>query len=238
MLKNKVVFLTGGSKGLGRATAFKLAEKCAQLALIARGEEALQKTISQIQNKFTTKVKGYICDVSKPDQVKETVNKVLSDFGRIDVLINNAAIWWQGDLQEHSDEKLKELFEINTLGYIYTTKYITPIMKKQKQGQILNVVSVAGVDYESGWAPYTATKHAVRAFFESIRKEYANYGIKVMSIFPPGMHTDLFESAGFHYGKAEWMTEPENIAKIIVFMLSQPEDIVLNHVEVRKLGFL
>ncbi len=208
------------------------------MLLLPEIEKPCKKTVLEVESKFDTKVKGYICDTSKPEQVKKTIGNVATEFGMVDILINNAAIWWEGNLKKHSDEKLKELFEINTLGYIYTTKYITPLMKKQKQGQILNVASVAGIDYEPEWAPYTATKHAVRAFSESIRKEYAGYGIKVMSIFPPGMHTNIFESAGFHYGKADWMTEPENIAKVIVFMLSQPQDIVLNHVEVRKLGFL
>ena len=82
-----------------------------------------------------------------------------------------------------------------------------------------------------------ATKHTVRAFIEGVRKEYTKYNIKVMGIYPPGMATEIFESAGFHYGRADWMTDPKDIAEIILFMLSQPKDIVLNHVEIRKLGW-
>ncbi len=239
MLKDKVVLITGGSKGLGKAVALKLAERGTNLALLARSEEVLNKTVAEIKKKFQTKVEGYTCDVSKPEQVQDTIKNIIKDFSRIDILINNAGIWWEGDLEEHSDKKLRELFEINTLGYIYMVKYVTPIMKKQKGGQILNVVSVAGIDYEPGWAPYTTTKHAVRAFTESIRKVYAKDNIKVMAIYPPGMDTEIFESAGFHYGKnAEWMMKKEKVADIIIYMLSQPTDVVLNHVEVRKLGYL
>ncbi len=242
MLKDKVVLITGGSKGLGKAVALKLAEKGANLALLARGEEELKKAVVEIRQKFQTKVEGYICDVSRPEQVQDTVKNIIKDFARIDILINNAGIWWEGDLEEHSDKKLRELFETNTLGYIYMVKYVTPIMKKQKGGQILNVASVVGADIEDEWsefAPYTATKHAVRAFTESIRKEYAKDNIKVMAIYPSGMDTEIFESAGFHYGKnAEWMMKKEKVADIIVCMLSQPADVVLNHIEVRKLGYL
>ena len=214
-----------------------LDESQAKMAAAGWGKEALEKTLAQIQKISQAKAKIYSCDVSDPKQVKTTIEQIKADFGRIDILINNAAIWWQGELEEHSDEKLQELFNINTLGYIYTIKYVLPTMKQQKSGQILNVVSIAGVDYEAGWAPYVATKHAVRAFIESVRKEYAKYNIKVMGIYPPGMATEIFESAGFHYGRADWMTDPKDIAEIILFMLSQPKDIVLNHVEIRKLGW-
>ncbi len=236
-LDDKCALITGGSKGLGKALAVELAQKKARLALVARDEKDLIKTKTELEQKFKIKVNYYAGDVSDPKQVKKIIRQVMDDLGQIDILINNAAIWWQGDLEQHSNTKLQELFQINTLGYIYTIKYVLAHMRRQRSGQILNIISIAGVDYEPDWAPYTATKHAVKAFTESIRKKCAQDNIKIMAIYPPGMDTQIFKSAGFDYGKADWMAKKEDIAKIAVFMLSQPDDIVLNHVQVRKLGY-
>ncbi len=235
-LKNKTALITGASKGLGKSIALQLAREGVNLVLVARSEDKLKEVVQKTQEQGV-RARYFICDVRDSERVKEVVQESYKEFGKIEILVNNAAIWYEGEITEHPDEKLQELFEVNVLGYLYFLKYTYPFMKKQGGGDIINVVSIAGVDFEPGWAPYIATKHAIRAFIESVRKEWAKDNIRVMGIYPPGMDTEIFKSAGFDYGRAPWMTNKDDIAKIVIFMLKQPPDIVINHLEIRKLGF-
>ncbi len=238
-LKNKVVLITGASAGLGKALAMKLNKLNMKLALVSRNEENLNRIKQELLNKNSkADLEVFMCDVSKPQEVKQTVDEVLSKFGRIDILINNAAIWAEGELEEHLDEQLARLFEVNTLGYMYFTKCVAPIMKKQKQGDIIFINSIAATwEFPADFAPYAASKSALFTFAESLRKEYAKYNIRLMSIYPPGMDTEIFKRAGFDYGIAEWMTKKEYIADIVAYMLQAPRDISLSHVIVNKVGF-
>src|SRR4030067_1061578 len=131
-------------------------------------------------------------------------------------------------------EKVKELFDVITLGTIYVTTSVLPILKKQAEGQILNVVSVAGIETpgaEMGpYSPYTAAKYAVTGFTKSLEEELKGTKIKVMGIYPGGMNTPLFKKAGFDYTENEnWMMDKKDVAKIILFMLSQPKDVIIDH---------
>ena len=238
-LSYKNIIITGASAGLGRVLAFELAKQGANLTLIARNKQKLLELQSEINQKFPdVKVLVTPADISDPKQVKDAINKAKTDFKQIHVLINNAAIWYEGDFLEHSNQKLKELFEINTLGQMYVTKEVLPLMLEQKHGDIVFVNSIAATrEYPEDFAPYASTKYAIKGFAESIRTKYAKDNIRIMQIYPPGMETEIFKRAGFDYGKAEWMTDPKNIAEIIVFMLNQPRDVTMSNVIVNKTGF-
>ncbi len=238
---NKTIIITGASSGLGKELAINLNKLNANLILIARNKSKLQKlqnslmAYNQEHNK-NNDIKIIPLDISDYKQLTKKLNVLKSQ--KIDILINNAAIWYEGDFLEHSNQKLKELFEVNVLGQMYITKQILPIMQKQNKGDIVFVNSIASTrEYPENFAPYASTKFAIKGFAESIRQKYAKHNIRIMQIYPPGMNTNLFKSAGFDYGKAAWMTEPKNIAKIIIFMLSMPRDITLSNVVVNKTGF-
>lgn len=235
-LANKITLITGASAGLGKALALNLAKQGAKVMLISRNKQALQKVQEQIQAQGGF-ADIFACDVSDPNQVKQTVNAIYNKYRQIDILINNAAIWAEGALEEHTDETLEKLFKINTLGYIYFTKYVLPIMKKQKSGDMVFVNSIAATwEFPADFAPYAASKGALYYIAQSLRKEVAKYNIRLMSIYPPGMDTEIFKRAGNDYGIAPWMTKKENIADIIVYMLKAPKDINLSHVVVNKVG--
>ncbi len=238
-LSHKNIILTGASAGLGKVLAFELAKQGANLVLIARNKQKLLELKSEINQKFPdVKILVAPADISNPEQVKDVISKAKEQFNQIHVLINNAAIWYEGDFLEHSNQKLKELFEINTLGQMYVTKEVLPLMLEQKYGDVVFVNSIAATrEYPEDFAPYASTKYAIKGFAESIRKEYAKDNIRIMQIYPPGMETEIFKRAGFDYGKAEWMTAPKNIAEIIVFMLTRSRDVTMSNVVVNKTGF-
>ncbi len=236
-LENKVIVITGASKGLGRELALQLAKEKTKLALVARSESDLTD-LKKLVEKEGSKCEYFLCDVSKDKEVFSTVHKIMEKFGTIDILINNAGIWFEGKLEEHTPEKVRELFDTIALGTIYFSMAILPHMRKQKDGIIFNLVSVGGIEApgEYGpYTPYTSAKYAVTGFSKALEDELKGTGVKVLGFYPAGMNTELFRSAGFNYKDNEnWMMDKKDIAEIIVFILKRPRDISMDHVVVRK----
>ncbi len=237
-LKDKVVVVTGASKGLGREIALKLSEQGAKLAIVARSEKELQE-LKNLIVKQGNECEYYVCDIVDDKQIFSTVKNIIERFKTIDVLINNAGIWFEGSLESHTIEKIKDIFNVVTLGTIFFTKAVVPFMKKQKNGQILNIVSVAGIEapgVDNGpYSAYTGAKFAVRGFTEALKEELSGTGIKVIGFYPGGMNTEIFRTAGLNYSDNEdWMMDKKDVAEIIVYVLGTPDDVVIDHVVVRK----
>ncbi len=233
-ISNQVVVITGASDGLGKALALRLVKEKVRLALLARSEDKLK----QLQNEIISQggqAEYVVCDITKVDNIQSAVSQIKEKLGTIDILINNAGIWTAGTLEQHTIEKIKELFTTNTLGTIFTTKEILPIMKEQKSGQILNVISIAGIEeVDSYGLVYVATKHALQGFTDTLKLELQGTGIKVIGFYPGGMATNIFKAAGITSVDANLMMKVEDIAEILTFVLKQPKDVVIDHFEVRK----
>ncbi len=235
-LQGKVTIVTGASFGLGKSITLKLASEGAKLALVARSETELQKVKKEIDH-LGAACQYYLCDIRDATAVEKTVQKILKDFGAIDILINNAGVYYEEPTAAMTVERIDAQFATNALGTVYMTKYVLPTLTRRNTGQILNVVSIAGVETNGEWGIYAATKHAVTGFTESLRKELAKTKIKVIAIYPEGMNTNIFHTAGYHqYSPHEsWMMDPDDVADIVVFMLKRPDDIAMGHVEIRKI---
>ena len=229
-LKNKVVLVTGSSDGLGRSLAIKLAKEGAKIALVARSEDKL-KEVKEIIGK---QAEYFICDISQPDQIKTTIAKIQKKFKSIDALINCAGVWLQGPTDQTSPEKIVAMFQANTLGLINLTSLILPILKTRPEAMILNVISDSGIDPNPNWGAYVGSKFAVKGFTDSLKLELKNTNIKVMAIYPGGMNTDLFFKAGNQYHHEPWMMNKEDVTDVIIFMLTRPQDVVINDLVVRK----
>lgn len=229
-LKNKVVLVTGASDGLGRSLAIKLANNGAKIALIARSEDKLK----QVKEKIGKQVEYFICDIGNPDQIKTAITKIQKKFKSIDVLINCAGIWLQGPTDQTTPEKIVAMFQVNTLGLINLTSLVLPILKTRPNAAIFNVISDSGIDPSPDWSAYVGSKFAVRGFTDSLKLELKNTNVKVMNLYPGGMNTDLFIKAGNQFHNEPWMMNKEDVADIIIFMLTRPQDIVINDLVVRK----
>jgi len=232
-LKNKVVVITGASQGLGKSLAIKLSKQGAKIALLARSEDKLKKTKKTIQS-FKGIAEVFVCDISKSDQIKSTVQSILKKFKAIDILVNNAGIWLEGSTEKSKPKEIEIMFQANTLGAIYLTGAVMPYLKKQPQATILNIISVGGVEPSKDWPIYTSSKYAMRGFTDSLKQEMQKTNIKVMGFYPGGMNTNIFINAGKDAKNEPWMMNKEDIVEILIFMLTQPKDIVIDHLEVRK----
>ena len=183
-MKNKTVLITGAAVGIGKACAIRFAESGANVVLVDVNDVALKKTEQDIKN-ITDSYLSVICDISDNTAVLNAVQKATERFGKIDILINNAAIWRNFSPFVDTDvEFWKKLLDVNILGTVYFTKAVLPQMIENKWGRIINVASVAGVYGNRNMTPYSATKGAVISFTMSLAKEVAEHNITVNAISP------------------------------------------------------
>jgi NADP-dependent 3-hydroxy acid dehydrogenase YdfG len=239
-LKNKIAIITGASQGLGEALAYKIAEEGGTVALVARTEKLLQKVKTNIIKKGGN-AEYFVCDIRNEDAIKDTISSIMKKFGTADLLINNAGIWTTNRLEKKHPEKIRQAFETNVLAHITFINTLLPIFKKKNSGYIFNIISTSGAsDLDDGgskdWQAYGATKWAMRGFTNALRNSLKNTKIKVTSFFPGGMNTNIFSNAGETYDNNQpWMMKREDVADIIVFALTRPDDVLMERIVVTKI---
>ncbi|KAH3672680.1 hypothetical protein WICMUC_004198 [Wickerhamomyces mucosus] len=238
-LANKTVFITGASAGIGRATAWEYAhatEGQIKLILSARRVENLKDLQDELNSKYPS-IKTFIgkLDVSQKDSITPFLKTIPEEFKDIDILVNNAGKAL-GNAQVGSIETkdIDEIFQTNVIGLISITQAILPIFKAKNAGDIVNLGSIAGKDPYPGGSIYCASKFALRAFTESLRKELINTKIRVIEVQPGAVETEF--SIVRNYGdksKADKVYEgrepliAEDIAELIVFSTSRKQNTVL-----------
>ncbi len=231
-LKNRVAIVTGSSDGLGRQIALKLAKEGVSLALVARDKEKLEAVIKEAGILGSVKAFFYQCDVRHLDQIKSAVEKIISDFGKIDMLINCAGIWQKKDALENIKENvIEDVIQTNLTGLIHFTRMVLPHLKKQKESAIINISSRSGVTVQENQSVYTASKWGVTGFTEVLKVELKGTGVRVAGIYQGGVNTEMFRKTGEDFNQDHFI-KPENLAEVIVFMLSRPPQIWLHDVRV------
>ncbi|WP_445633376.1 Short-chain dehydrogenase/reductase SDR [Nostoc sp. DSM 114161] len=239
-LTDKVAIVTGASSGIGEATALALAAEGATVAIAARRSDRLQTLEARITS-AGGKVLSITTDVSDEAQVEALVSKTHSKFGRVDILINNAGVMLLGSIDGADTEDWRRTFNINVLGLMYATHKVLPLMKAQGIGHIVNISSVAGRIANAGSAVYNASKWAVGAFSEALRKEVYQNNIRVTIIEPGLVATELpqhitdskaLEQAKNFYGSVKNL-ESEDIANAIVYAVTQPQHVNVNEILIR-----
>lgn len=185
-MTHKIWFITGCSTGFGRELANQLLSQGYQVAVTARNTKDIQDIVSGHENQAL----ALELDVTKPEQVNSAVQKAISHFGRIDVLVNNAGIGYFAAVEESEDEEVRRMFEINFFGLTRMTQAVLPYMRKQKSGHIINISSIGGLAAFPALGFYNATKFAVDGLSEALAKEVKHLGIKVTIIAPSGFRTD------------------------------------------------
>lgn len=225
-LKNKIAVVTGGSEGLGLSIVKKLLGEGCKVHIISREAKKQENVKQEIDNQDLL---FHQADVSKYDEV----SKAISEIGQVDILINNAGIWLEGDLDSYDPDMISSVIDINTKGVIYTTKAVLPIMRKNDDGHILNVSSTSGLKGREGQSVYVASKYAVTGFTDSLKEDLKATNIKVTGFYPGGMNTKLFEKAGFPKNNQDWM-DTDKVADVVVTMLKLDNSMILDHVVLNK----
>jgi NADP-dependent 3-hydroxy acid dehydrogenase YdfG len=235
-IEGKVVVITGGSSGLGEATARFLSEHGAIVALGARRTERI-KSLADELTRNGGKSLAITTDVTDREQVKRLVDAAVKKYGRIDVMINNAGLMQQSPLERLKVDEWDDMIDINIKGVLYGIAAALPYMQRQKSGHFINVSSVAGHKVTRAGTVYSATKHAVRAISEGLRQEVKTYNIRTTVISPGAVATELpshitdRESAAtiqnFYEGYA---IPPDSFARAVALAIGQPDDVDVNEI--------
>jgi short-subunit dehydrogenase len=211
-LSGATAVITGASAGIGEATAVAFARRGTRVVLAARRLDRLEELAERIQEHGGTAL-AVRCDVGDPKQVAALPVVVREAFGRCDVLVNNAGIPGGGEFADLSLEQIEEVVRVNLLGVLYGTRAFWPAMAAQGRGHVVNVASLAGRFATPGASVYSATKHAVVAFSESLNVSTRRHGVLITSVNPAFVPTEGFPNAG----RPSIVTlTPERVAEAIV----------------------
>ncbi len=187
-LKNKVVVITGGSQGFGKALASSFSSEGCRVIINSHDRDSLDATAKELS------VDKFWADVASIEDMKRLGKYVFGKYGAIDIWINNAGIQIAPSPVEDVDiQKLHRLFDVNFFGYFYGCQVALSYMKKKGEGLIININSTAGLDGKPELSAYSSSKFAIRGLTESIRKELNDSSIKIYGVFPGGMQTDIYK---------------------------------------------
>ena len=207
--KDKVVVITGGSKGFGKALALRLSRKGANIVISSNNHKNLDTTASEL------KVDSFKADVTSWDELRSLANYVFDKFGKIDIWINNAGVQIAPSKVEDVEiTKLHKLFDVNFFGYFYGCRAVVPIMKRQGHGVIININSTAGLEGKPEISAYSASKFAVKGLTQSLRAELKDTGIQVYGIHPGGMQTEIYNEK-YPNDFDQYMSVDYAIAKVL-----------------------
>jgi 3-oxoacyl-[acyl-carrier protein] reductase len=227
-LEGKVALVTGGSLGIGTAVSLDLAENGADVALTYRkhGDEA--KTIVEQIIKMGRRGKEYKVDISDFAAAQGLVKNVLDDFGRLDILINNAGMNWDGVVWKMTEEQWDAVINVDLKGTFNFIRAVAPHFKEQKSGKIINMTSINGLRGKFGQANYAAAKAGVIGLTKTVAKEMGKYSINVNAVAPGMIVTDILKNLPdeFKQKAAEEtvfnrLGQPEDIAHLVTFLASE-----------------
>ncbi|MET3930367.1 NADP-dependent 3-hydroxy acid dehydrogenase YdfG [Lysobacter sp. OAE881] len=236
-IAGKVVAITGASSGIGEATALRLAQHGAILALGARRTDRLEASATRIRNEGGD-VFVQALDVTRRDDVEAFVNATIARFGRVDVLVNNAGVMPLSRMADLKVDEWDRMVDVNVKGVLYGIGAVLPSMNERGAGQIINVSSVAGRQVFATAAVYCATKFAVHALSEGLRQE--SPFLRVTTIAPGAVESELTSTISDPAMKREVdevfrrdMLPADAIARAIAFAIGQPADVDVNELVVR-----
>jgi len=236
-IKGKVIVITGASKGIGEAIARAFAAEKTKLVLCGRNRTRLDKVARSLELP-KNHVATVVADIMKPAGMRKIVKTALGRYGAIDIFVNNAGVGTQKSLLDTTEREFDLMMDTNLKAVFYSFKEVLPVMKKQGQGHIINISSMAGRAGVAGLAVYSASKAALNALTEGVAGEVRNDNIKV-SVLAPGSTATNFSSGmskkpARRTGTGVRLTAGE-VAEAVVFLARQNENAFTSMLELRPL---
>ena len=218
-LKGKTAIVTGGGRGLGKAVALALAAEGVNVAITGRNENNLKSVVAEIESKGV-KSSYSVFDVTDKKQVFTSLEKLQNDFGKFDILINNAGIAAFGGILEMDDEQWEDIVKTNLFGPYYVVKAVVPGMVEKKSGDVVNISSTAGLKGNALTSAYSASKFGLIGMSESMMFELRKQNIRVTTLTPSTISTDMAKTdLKITDGNPEKVLQPEDFAELVVDLL-------------------
>lgn len=237
MLKDKVAVVTGGTRGIGRAIAIKLADEGANIVINYRSSDKEAEELKTVLEEKGVKVLTVKCDISNFEDSKILLDKCKEEFGKIDILVNNAGITKDTLIMRMKEEDFDNVIDVNLKGTFNCAKHASAIMLKQKFGKIINMTSVVGIAGNAGQVNYAASKAGVIGLTKSLAKELGSRGITVNAVAPGFINTDM--TAGLSEKVKEEASKniplkklgnPEDVANLVGFLASDAANYITGQV--------
>lgn len=225
-LKGKNALITGGGRGLGKATALAFAKEGINVAITGRNEQLLKETVSEL-TALGVQATYAVFDVADFNNVTAAITELNADFGTFDILVNNAGIAAFGSVLDMDPNTWKDIVETNLLGTYYVTKAILPQLIEKNEGDIINVSSTAGLNGAATTSAYSASKFGVIGFSDSLMREVRKNNIRVCTLMPSTIASDMSKELNLTDGNPETVLQPEDFAELIVANLKLPRRAML-----------
>jgi 3-oxoacyl-[acyl-carrier protein] reductase len=236
-LTDKIALITGGTRGLGRAIAEKLAEEKVKVVVTGTNEDRAKQAANEISLAYNIETLGLKHDVSSEESTKEVVKCIIDKFKRIDILVNNAGITSDGIMMMMKKENWDKVLNINLTGAFNCTKFVSKHMLKRKSGSIVNITSVVGITGNVGQANYSASKAGLIGFTKTVARELADRGITVNAIAPGYISTDMTSTLSDKISQEilskipmKTYGSPESVANAVLFLVSNMSQYITGQV--------
>ncbi|MFA6059597.1 MAG: SDR family oxidoreductase [Taibaiella sp.] len=237
-IKGKIVAITGASSGMGKAIAIELAKNGAKVVLGARRTEQLQQIVEEIKSTGGEATCAKI-DVKNKDDLIRLVNEAVEQYGKLDVIVNNAGVSQLSRIDELDIDGWEEMIDINLKGVLYGMAAAIPVFKQQQSGHIVNIISTSGIKIVPMQGVYAGTKNAIRTIAEAFRQE-SDGNIRITGISPGLVKTDFANNirneemkTAVQRGMEQIAIDPIAIASAVIYAISQPMDIEIGDIVIR-----
>lgn len=221
-LANKVGIVTGGGSGIGRGVAQAMAAEGCRVVICGRRKSRLEQVVAAIKADGG-ECTAVVADVAEEQDVEQLLEAAQEAYGRIDILINNAGIDGGDRVHAHDIQDWDRVMAVNLRGPFLTSRAVLPMMRQQNQGHIINISSESGLEYYQGDGAYGVSKHALNALSEFIQRENQEFGVRVDTICPGMVVTEMTEnSPGLDHNKCLY---PEDIAELVIWLLTRRANI-------------
>ncbi len=225
-LENKIVVITGGTRGIGLEVVRSFAKEKAKVILFGSKKESVDKSLATL-NEEGLKAEGYFPNLNSYEEIEEVIKKVITKYGQIDVLINNAGISANKKIEDTTSEDFESIMSLNVNAMFNVTKAVVPYMKEKKEGVILNTSSMVSIYGQPSGVGYPASKFAVNGLTKSLARELAPFNIRVNAVAPGIINTDMVASLPKEMIEPLIKTiplgrigEPKDIANAFLFLAS------------------
>ncbi len=231
-LNGKVAIVTGASRGVGRAICIAFAKEGATIVLAARSPEKLEETAKEVRE-AGGKAEIVITDLTREEAIKNLMKVANEKFSRLDILVNNAGVTVSAELEHTTTADWDRLFAVNARAPFILCRESLPLLKKAPRAYIINIVSVVGVKCYALQSAYTASKHALRGMTKSLAEELRDSNVRVHSICPGGIDTDMIGQIRPDIKKEDLM-RPEEIAELVVYLVTHKGNAVIDELHIRR----
>jgi 3-oxoacyl-[acyl-carrier protein] reductase len=226
-LKGKKAIITGGGRGLGKATAIAFAKEGINVAITGRNEVVLKETVSELEA-FGINAIYSVFDVGNYEDVKRGIKSIVNTLESVDILVNNAGIAAFGSFNEMEVSQWSQIIQTNVMGMYHVTKEVLPYMISKNEGDIINVSSTAGLNGNANISAYSASKFAVIGMSQSLMKEVRKHNIRVCTLTPSTIASDMSIELGIaNKDSQDTVLQPEDFAALIVAGLQLPRRAML-----------